>query len=85
METVMKIRRQILVDGKSIRSVSRDTGLSRNTIRKYLQDDSPPTYQRQQTVKQPQLEGYQTRLEQWYSYSKIICHNMVYDLPITIS
>ena len=66
METTMKIRRQILVDGKSIRSVSRDTGLSRNTIRKYLQDDSPPRYQRQQAVKQPQLGGYQARLEQWY-------------------
>ena len=34
METVMKIRRQILVDGKRVRSVSRETGLARNTIRK---------------------------------------------------
>lgn len=66
MESVMKIRRQVLVDGKSIRSVSRDTGLSRNTIRKYLQDDSPPTYQRQQAVKQPQLDDYKTPLEQWF-------------------
>ena len=66
METVMKIRRQILVDGKSVRSVSRETGLSRNTIRKYLKEDSPPTYRRQQAVKQPQLKGHQARLEQWY-------------------
>ena len=63
METVMKIRRQILVDGNSVRSVSRETGLSRNTIRKYLKEDSPPTYRRQQAVKQPQLEGHQARLE----------------------
>ena len=66
METVMKIRRQILVDGNSVRSVSRETGLSRNTIRKYLKEHSPPTYRRQQAVKQPQLEGHQARLEQWY-------------------
>ena len=39
MKTVMKIRRQILVDGKSIRSVNRETGISRNTIRKYLQEN----------------------------------------------
>jgi len=37
METVMKIRRQILVDGRSIRSVSKEMGISRQTIRKYLQ------------------------------------------------
>ena len=41
MESVMKIRRQILVDGRSIRSVSRETGLSRNTLRKYLTDEAP--------------------------------------------
>ena len=57
METVMKIRRQILVDGKRVRSVSRETGLARNTIRKYLKEDSQPTYRRQQADKQPQLEG----------------------------
>ena len=44
MESVMKIRRQILVDGRSIRSVSRETGLSRNTLRKYLTDEAPPRY-----------------------------------------
>lgn len=66
METVMKIRRQILVDGKSVRSVSRETGLSRNTIRKYLKEDSPPEYQRRQVVKQPQQDDYKTQLEQWH-------------------
>ena len=71
MKTVMKIRRQILVDGKSIRSVNRETGIARNTIRKYLQKDSPPAYQRQQAVKQPQMDRYTTQLEQWYELSLI--------------
>ncbi|WP_310619323.1 IS21 family transposase [Flexibacterium corallicola] len=39
METVAKIRRWVLVDGVSIREVSRRTGISRNTIRKYLRND----------------------------------------------
>ncbi len=34
MESVSKIRRWVLVEGRSIRSVARTTGLSRNTIRK---------------------------------------------------
>jgi len=46
METASKIRRLVLVDGNSIRSVSKSTGISRNTIRKYLTDDNPPNYQR---------------------------------------
>ena len=66
METIMKIRRQILVDGKSIREVSRSTGLSRITIRKYLRNDSPPSYQRQQPVNQPQLDAYKEQLTMWY-------------------
>lgn len=44
MESAAKIRRMVLRDGRSIRLVSRETGLSRNTIRKYLKDSSPPSY-----------------------------------------
>ncbi|WP_368041119.1 helix-turn-helix domain-containing protein, partial [Leisingera sp. ANG59] len=44
MESVSKIRRWVLVEGRSIRSVARATGLSRNTIKKYLKDESPPSY-----------------------------------------
>jgi len=44
METAMKVRRRILVNNESIRSVAKETGLSRNTIRKYCRDDAPPKY-----------------------------------------
>ena len=47
MECVSKIRRWVLVEGRSIRSVARATGLSRNTIKKYPKDERPPSYQRQ--------------------------------------
>ncbi len=40
MESVAKIRRCVLADGMSIREVSRRTGFSRNTVRKYLRDEN---------------------------------------------
>ena len=48
MESIMKIRSQILVEGRSTRSVERETGISRNTTGKYL--DQPPGDQRTQTT-----------------------------------
>ena len=39
-----QIRKKILVDGKSILSSSKDTGISRNTIRKILKTEIPPGY-----------------------------------------
>ena len=68
METVMKLRRQILVDGKSIRAVSRETGLSRNTLRKYLKDDNPPRYNRTNPPSKRCLKGFEETLREWYDY-----------------
>ena len=68
MESAMKIRRLILVEGRSIRSVSRETGISRNTLKKYLHSDSPPTYQRTKPVSQHKLRDHEDLLLQWYEY-----------------
>ena len=48
VETIAKIRRDRLVQGKSIRSISRDRQLSRNTVRKVLRSEKtiPPSYHR---------------------------------------
>ncbi len=63
MESVSKIRRWVLVEGRSIRSVARATGLSRNTIKKYLRDDSPPSYQRHAPpVRHKLCNGFDLRL-----------------------
>lgn len=70
MESVMKIRRQILVDGRSIRSVSRETGLSRNTLRKYLTDEAPPRYRRSKPRRSEKLAAYESLLTQWYTYDQ---------------
>ena len=39
METIAKVRRWVKADGLSIKEVVRRTGLSRNTVRKYLRDE----------------------------------------------
>jgi len=39
METAMKVRRRILIKKESIRSAAKDSGLSRNTMRKYCRDN----------------------------------------------
>lgn len=67
MESVSKIRRWILVEGRSIRSVARATGLSRNTVKKYLKDNSPPSYQRQAPPARHKLcDGFDTRLQELF-------------------
>jgi len=66
MESSLKIRRLVLRDGQSIREVSRTTGLSRNTIRKYLRDPSPPTYHRVQAPVRHKLADYEDRLRELF-------------------
>lgn len=68
METSMKLRRQVLLEGRSIRSLSNETGLSRNTIRKYVRGDgdSPPRYQRKEPAVLHKLSGYESLLVDWY-------------------
>jgi len=51
METINKVRTRHLVQGQSISQIARDLNLSRNTVKKYLKDDYPLSYQRE---KQPQ-------------------------------
>jgi len=62
MESAAKIRRLVLRDGRSIRSVSRNTGLSRNTIKKYLVDACPPRYHRNRPPVRHKLQGFEERL-----------------------
>lgn len=67
MESSLKIRRRVLRDGQSIRSVSRDTGLSRTTTRKYLKDASPPGYHRHgPTARHKLCDGFDVRLQAFY-------------------
>lgn len=68
METAMKVRRRILIKKESIRSVAKETGLSRNTIRKYCRDDEPPTYKRSSPNFRPRLKGFEDQLIEWFEH-----------------
>jgi transposase len=47
METIGKLRRRHLVKGESISAIARDLNLSRNTVKKYLNAEADPVYQRE--------------------------------------
>ena len=55
MEIYGRVRRAVRVEGRSQRAVSREFGLSRETVRKMLQYAVPPGYQRQQPIRRPKL------------------------------
>ena len=46
VEQWAELRREHFVGGKSIKELARSTGLSRNTIRRALRSETPPSYRR---------------------------------------
>ena len=55
MELYGRVRRAVLVEGRSQRAVAVEFGVSRDSVRKMLRYSVPPGYQRQQPVKRPRL------------------------------
>lgn len=68
MDQVHVIRHKVLVEGQSARSVALQMGVSRNTVRKYLQESSPVRRESRARAR-PVLEAVRSRmealLEQW--------------------
>jgi transposase len=68
MDQVYVIRHKVLVEGQSARAVARQMGVSRNTVRKYLQVSAPVRRERRARAR-PVLEAVAARmealLEQW--------------------
>jgi transposase len=52
----------------TIRSICRETGLSRNTIRKYLSSESPPSYTRSKPAALHKLRDHESTLRQWFEF-----------------
>ncbi|MCB1958569.1 MAG: helix-turn-helix domain-containing protein, partial [Rhodocyclaceae bacterium] len=64
MVMLAKIRRMHFRDGLSVREVARRTGLSRNTIRRWLRSgQSEPVYPKRSTP--TRLDPYREQLERW--------------------
>jgi len=55
VEIYGRVRRAVLVEGRSQRAVAREFGISREMVRKMLQYAVPPGYQRQQPINRPML------------------------------
>src|SRR5450759_5339974 len=55
VEIYGRVRRAVLVEGRSQRSVAREFGLARVTVRKMVGYSIPPGYRRQQPVKRPKV------------------------------
>jgi transposase len=55
VELYGRVRRAVLVEGRSQRAVAREFGISRDMVGKMLRYAAPPGYQRQQPVKRPKL------------------------------
>ena len=58
VDVYLRVRRAVMVEGKSIQEVSREFGLHRDTVRKMLAYPVPPGYRRQSPPKRPKLEPF---------------------------
>ncbi len=63
METIGKIRRDHFVRGKTIRSIARDRGLSRNTVRKVLRSQETSFRYKRDSQPRPKLGDHVAVLE----------------------
>ena len=72
METISKIRNWVKSGQKSIRQVSRETGVSRVTIRKYLADENAvPRYRRTKPTHSKRLIEHEASLREMINTNNI--------------
>lgn len=64
MDIIAEIRRRHFVSGETISSIARSLNLSRPTVRKHLNTDSEPVYERQ-VQPEPKLGKFKARLTAW--------------------
>lgn len=70
MEKTEKVRRAVLVEGKSQRMTAREFGHGRNTVAKYLEGGEAPVYRRQRPPGRPVIESFAAILDAWVEGDK---------------
>ena len=58
VDVYLRVCRAVMVDGMSIREISRVFGLHRDTVRKILAYSAPPGYRRQTPPRRPKPEPF---------------------------
>ena len=53
VEVYLRVRRAVMVEGRSIREAARVFGLHRDTVRKMVAYSAPPGYRRQSPPRRP--------------------------------
>lgn len=69
MDVIAEIRRRHTISKESISSIARALNLSRPTVRKHLQTETEPVYQRSKQP-QPRLGQHQATLESWLAVER---------------
>ena len=64
VDVYLRVRRAVIVDGMSIREVSRVFGMHRDTVRKILAYSVPPGYRRETPPQRPKLEPFTGVIDQ---------------------
>lgn len=65
METIGKIRLKYHRKGESIREIVRSTGISRNTVRKYLRSNETQAAYEREAIHEPKLGPFKAILHEW--------------------
>ena len=58
VEVYLRVRRAVMVEGRSIREAARVFGLHRDKVRKMVAYSPPPGYRRQSPPRRPKLEPF---------------------------
>jgi hypothetical protein len=67
MSSIAEIRRRHLVNGESIRTLSKELKISRQSIRKALKITEEPVYCRKNQF-EPKLGEFKTKLQEWLEF-----------------
>ena len=65
MEIYRRVRIAHFKEGRSRRQISRDFGISRDSVSKMLAYTSPPGYRRTAPIRRPKLDGFTEHIDRW--------------------
>ncbi len=70
VDLYLKVRQAHFQDGLSGRQISRDFGISRDSVAKMLRYSEPPGYRRIAPIRRPKLGAYTDQINQWLAEDK---------------